>query len=293
MRCMPKPSIPGCLTSPSGTGWSLSTSTASAGWWPAMAANSSASSTCSGTASFMPGCRTLWSPPRHGAGTSAPNWSIAPDAAPRRRSVSTCTWTSKIIWARSTTGPAASGRPRPVCWNWTEVCLRTSEVISSPMRLNSRVLIAAHPEQEDDRDRGSVALGIALGFFAILSAAGALAGPHFGSGTAVIGPTIEHRRQPRPASDLDDLNIGHGVVVRILRHDWNAMGDRGGRNPAVVDRHLPAWPSPSGPLGRQRLRRSRVGPEDPFCEAVRKDLRVPLTLEGPTWTMRGVPSRWL
>jgi hypothetical protein len=28
-----------------------------------------------------------------------------------------------------------------------------------------------------------------------------------------------------------------------------------------------AWPLPSGPLGRQRLRRSRVGPEDRFCEA--------------------------
>ena len=32
-----------------------------------------------------------------------------------------------------------------------------------------------------------------------------------------------------------------------------------------------AWPSPSGPLGRQRLRRSRVGPEDRFCEAVRNN----------------------
>src|SRR5215831_7990849 len=50
-----------------------------------------------------------------------------------------------------------------------------------------------------------------------------------------------------------------------------------------------AWPSPSGPQGRQRLRRSRAGPEDPFCEAVRKDLRVPLTTEGPPRTMRGVP----
>ena len=41
------------------------------------------------------------------------------------------------------------------------------------------------------------------------------------------------------------------------------------------------------------LRRSRVGPEDRFCEAVRNDLRVPLTLEGPTRTMRGVPPRCL
>jgi hypothetical protein len=37
------------------------------------------------------------------------------------------------------------------------------------------------------------------------------------------------------------------------------------------------------------LRRSRVGPEDRFCGAVRNDLRVPLTLEGPARTMRGVP----
>jgi hypothetical protein len=51
-----------------------------------------------------------------------------------------------------------------------------------------------------------------------------------------------------------------------------------------------AWPSPSGPLGWQRSPGSRVGPEDRFCEAVRNDLRVPLTLEGPAWTMRGVPA---
>jgi hypothetical protein len=38
------------------------------------------------------------------------------------------------------------------------------------------------------------------------------------------------------------------------------------------------------------LRRSRVGPEDRFCGAVRNDLRVPLTLEGPARTMRGVPA---
>jgi hypothetical protein len=49
-----------------------------------------------------------------------------------------------------------------------------------------------------------------------------------------------------------------------------------------------AWPSPSGPLGWQRLRRSRAGPEDRFCEAIRNDLQVPLTLEGPARTMRGI-----
>ena len=41
-----------------------------------------------------------------------------------------------------------------------------------------------------------------------------------------------------------------------------------------------------------------MGPEDAFweglCGAVRKDLGVPLRVEGPTWTMRGVPvpSLW-
>ena len=30
-----------------------------------------------------------------------------------------------------------------------------------------------------------------------------------------------------------------------------------------------------------------------FCGAVRKDLRVPLRVEGPTRMMRGVPARWL
>ena len=55
------------------------------------------------------------------------------------------------------------------------------------------------------------------------------------------------------------------------------------------------WPGPRRQARRvgRGLRRSRVGPEDRFCEAVRNDLRVPLTLEGPTRTMRGVPARWL
>jgi hypothetical protein len=55
------------------------------------------------------------------------------------------------------------------------------------------------------------------------------------------------------------------------------------------------WPGPRRQarwVGRG-LRRSRAGPEDRFCGAVRNDLRVPLTLEGPTRTMRGVPPRSL
>ena len=46
--------------------------------------------------------------------------------------------------------------------------------------------------------------------------------------------------------------------------------------------------------GRSRgLRHPRLGPEDRFCAAVSNDLRVPLTLEGPTQTIRGVPARCL
>jgi len=41
------------------------------------------------------------------------------------------------------------------------------------------------------------------------------------------------------------------------------------------------------PEGVQRLRRSRVGPEDHFCEAVRNDLRVPLKAEGHPRTLSG------
>jgi hypothetical protein len=47
------------------------------------------------------------------------------------------------------------------------------------------------------------------------------------------------------------------------------------------------------PAGLAEAPASRAGPEDAFCGAVRKDLRVPLTPEGPTRTMRGIPARWL
>ena len=42
------------------------------------------------------------------------------------------------------------------------------------------------------------------------------------------------------AADLDHLNVEHGVVIRILSHDRNTMGNGRGRNPAIVDRHIPA-----------------------------------------------------
>ena len=52
------------------------------------------------------------------------------------------------------------------------------------------------------------------------------------------------------------------------------------------------WPGPrrQARWAGRGLRRSRVGPEERFCEAVRNALRVPLTLEGPARTMRGVPT---
>jgi hypothetical protein len=59
-----------------------------------------------------------------------------------------------------------------------------------------------------------------------------------------------------------------------------------------ADSGLASWPGSrrQARWAGRGLRRSRVGPGDRFCEAVRKDLRVPLTLEGPTRTMRGGPS---
>ena len=51
------------------------------------------------------------------------------------------------------------------------------------------------------------------------------------------------------------------------------------------------WPGLAvRPAGSPEAPRARVGPEDPFCGAVRKDLRVPLRVEGAARTMRGVPS---
>src|SRR5262245_33327597 len=80
----------------------------------------------------------------------------------------------------------------------------------------------------------------------------------------------------------------YGALRPVLPISVN-LGDRRARfGPGL-------WPGPR-PQARwvgRGLRRSRVGPEDRFCEAVRNDLRVPLTLEGPTRTMRGVPVRRL
>ena len=44
----------------------------------------------------------------------------------------------------------------------------------------------------------------------------------------------------RLPSEPDDLNVWHGVVVSVLRHNRNLVSNRRGRDPAVVDRDLPA-----------------------------------------------------
>jgi catechol 2,3-dioxygenase-like lactoylglutathione lyase family enzyme len=44
----------------------------------------------------------------------------------------------------------------------------------------------------------------------------------------------------RLPSEPDDLNVWHGVVVGVLRHNRNLVSNRRGRDPAVVDRDLPA-----------------------------------------------------
>src|ERR1700735_4362988 len=53
-------------------------------------------------------------------------------------------------------------------------------------------------------------------------------------------PDPRGSRYTARASDLDDLNIEHGVVIRTLSPDRNTMGNGRSRDPAVVDRHLPA-----------------------------------------------------
>src|SRR2546430_831583 len=60
------------------------------------------------------------------------------------------------------------------------------------------------------------------------------------SAQATLSCDVEPRPGSNPSrSDPDDLDTGHVVVVRVLRHDRNAVGDRGSSDPAVVDRGLP------------------------------------------------------
>ena len=48
------------------------------------------------------------------------------------------------------------------------------------------------------------------------------------------GPAIMRGRR----SDPDDLKVRYRVIVGVLRHDRNAVSDRGSSDPAIVDRRL-------------------------------------------------------
>jgi hypothetical protein len=86
---------------------------------------------------------------------------------------------------------------------------------------------------------------------------------------------------------VDSFRWFHVAIIHLLTRGCDQLSGTG-VSPRALRAWPLAWPLPSGPLGR--LRRLRAGPEDRFCEAVRNDLRVPLTLEGPTRTMRGIPA---
>src|SRR6476469_4045864 len=81
-----------------------------------------------------------------------------------------------------------------------------------------------------------------------------------------------HRAWLVTASGLSILPIGAEVLGAEVRRARFGPG-----------------PRPQARWVGRGLRRSRAGPEDRFCEAVRNDLRVPLMLEGPTRTMRAAP----
>src|SRR5271166_4533399 len=54
-----------------------------------------------------------------------------------------------------------------------------------------------------------------------------------------LPPNLPRLGTSRPsvgASDPDDVKVRYGVIVRVLRHDRNAVSDRGSSDPAVVDR---------------------------------------------------------
>src|SRR6266496_183723 len=101
---------------------------------------------------------------------------------------------------------------------------------------------------------------------------------------------------PSPVStgfsiQLDDM------YVAIIYSDYSFRSTQSARRALGLMRRFVArvrawplaWPSPSGPLGWQRLqgqRRAAGASRAAGCEA-------PLRLEGPARTMRGVPVRWL
>jgi|SRR6266536_1046787 len=102
-------------------------------------------------------------------------------------------------------------------------------------------------------------------------------------------------------SAIDRIHIAspaYGRIMQAFCTSYPQPVSTTAREPCEVRRACSGPGLRPGPRRQARwvgrgLRRSRVGPEDRFCEAVRNDLRVPLTQEGPTRTMRGIPTWWL
>ena len=98
------------------------------------------------------------------------------------------------------------------------------------------------------------------------------------------------RQQVRPGSD-PSIKTARPCHPRLPQSvDTRDSPHRAGNDGARArSGQAPALPLVSDRRGC-RLRRSRAGPEDHFCGAVRNDLRVPLTVEGRPGTLSG-PSR--
>jgi hypothetical protein len=82
----------------------------------------------------------------------------------------------------------------------------------------------------------------------------------------------EREWQQARASNPDDLDIRHGVVVGILRNDGNAMGYGGGSDPTVVDRRLPSRRTELGDQQRPGFRDGFVRCErlEPLSDLIRR-----------------------
>ena len=74
-----------------------------------------------------------------------------------------------------------------------------------------------------------------------------------------------------------EISVCHLAYSRLGRFAAHVLGLASGLALAVR------------PAGSLEAPRAKVGPEDPFCAAVRKDLRAPLRAEGAARTMCGVP----
>jgi hypothetical protein len=99
----------------------------------------------------------------------------------------------------------------------------------------------------------------------------------FAAGLATVKP-LTLPLMIRSVPPLRPISSSH----REPRDRPHCAGDGPGPVRAGSRLALGPWPE-----GVQRLRRSRAGPEDHFCEAVRNDLQVPLTVEGHPRTLSG------